>query len=176
MGWRRCLASVSVSGHISACRQALTSTYAGRHGRGRRCRSGVGGPGGEHAACGDDGEPEDATPGLALWRPAALAGSADQCVLLGLAVQVGDPGLHDLVVNGGVHHGLPVTQVDLLPSASPRREATVSHRADAAAVSLPTLGYPAARWQVSCHLVCATGQRSRSGCLAFGYRSVHRQP
>src|SRR5580704_4945732 len=74
--------------------------------RDRRSRSGVGGPGGEHAAWSDDGEPEHATPGLALWRPTALAGSAGQRVLLGLAVQVGDPGLHDLVVNGVVHHGL----------------------------------------------------------------------
>jgi hypothetical protein len=66
----------------------------------------VDGPGGEYAAYGDDGEPEHATPGLVLWRSAALAGGAGQRVLLGLAVQVGDPGLHDLVVNGGVHHGL----------------------------------------------------------------------
>ena len=80
------------------------------HGRDRQCRSGVGGPGGEHAASSNDGEPEHATAGLAVWRSAALTGSAGNRVLLGLAVQVGDPGLHDLIVNVGVHHGLPVTQ------------------------------------------------------------------
>ena len=79
-------------------------------GRDRQCRSGVGGPGGEHAASSNDGEPEHATAGLAVWRSAALTGSAGNRVLLGLAVQVGDPGLHDLIVNVGVHHGLPVTQ------------------------------------------------------------------
>ena len=43
------------------------------------------------------------------WRlggQAALAGSAGQRVLLGLAVQVGGPGLDDLLVNGVVHYGL----------------------------------------------------------------------
>lgn len=45
-------------------------------------------------------------PDWCLGEQAALAGSAGQRVLLGLAVQVSDPGLHDLVVNGGVHHGL----------------------------------------------------------------------
>jgi hypothetical protein len=52
-------------------------------------------------------------------------------------VQVGDPGLHDLVVDGGVHHGLPVTRLDFLPPAW-RRPATVSRPADTVAVSLLT--------------------------------------
>lgn len=80
----------------------MRATMGGTAGAG----SGVSGPGGEHAACGDDGEPEHATPGLARWRPTALAGSAGQRVPLAPAVSVGDPGLHDLVVNAGVHHGL----------------------------------------------------------------------
>jgi len=87
-------------------------------------------------ACGDDGEPQHATPALVLWRSAALAGRG-QRVLLGLAVQVGEPGLHDLVVNGRVHHGITVTRLDVLPPASPH-PATVSHRADTAAVSAGT--------------------------------------
>jgi len=64
-----------------------------------------------------------------------------------------------------------VAQVDLLPLASPHRKATVSHRADSAAVSLPTPGYPAAGWLS--HLSPGVRHRAeaRSGCLAFGYRS-----
>jgi hypothetical protein len=159
--WSRGRASVSVSPHLSLSTSADQHICV-PHWRDRRCRSGVGGPGGEHAACGDDGEPEHATAGLALWRPAALADSAGHRVLLGLAVQVGDAGLHDLIVNGGVHHGLPVTQVGLLPPASPRRKAAVSHRADSAAVSLPTPGYPAARRSRDAKPEAPIGERSPS--------------
>ncbi len=67
---------------------------------------GVRGPGGEHPARGDDGQPGHADPGLSLVRPAGLAGGAGERVLLSAAVQVGDPGLGDLVGEGGVHHGL----------------------------------------------------------------------
>ena len=104
----------------------------------------MGALGGERAACGDEGETQYVPPARALVRPATLTGLAGQCVPLGLAVQIGDPGLGDLAVDGGVHLGLPVTRLDFLPPASPGSTAPVSRRADTTAVSLLTSGLPAA--------------------------------
>jgi hypothetical protein len=111
-------------------------------------------------------------PGLVPLLPTALACGAGQRVTLGLAVHVGEAGLADLV-NGGVHHGLPLTQLDFLPSASPSRPATVSHGADIAAVSLLTPAPPARQasiWPAKKHATtnAAATSRSRSQCaLSF---------
>ena len=65
-----------------------------------------------HTARCDEGEPGHAMPGLALVRPGRLPGGAGQCVMPGLAVQVGDLVVGDLVGKRGVHHGLLVTWLD----------------------------------------------------------------
>jgi hypothetical protein len=44
--------------------------------------------------------------GAAVVPDASLARGAGDCVLAGLAVQVGDPGLGQLVADGRVHRGL----------------------------------------------------------------------
>ena len=51
-------------------------------------------------------------PELGLVRPAALAGGTGQHIAPGLAVQVGDPVLGDLVAKLGVHHGLLMAWLD----------------------------------------------------------------
>ena len=67
---------------------------------------------GAQAAHSDGGEPGYAMPELGLVRPAALAGGTGQHVAPGLAVQVGDPVLGDLVAKLGVHHGLLMAWLD----------------------------------------------------------------
>jgi hypothetical protein len=70
--------------------------------------SSVGTQHGEHAARGYDWEPGRGTSGLLLPRAAAFAVGAGYRVILNLLVDIGDPSLGDLVVEGGVHLGLPV--------------------------------------------------------------------
>jgi len=60
----------------------------------------------EHAACGDGWEAGRGTSRLVLQRTAAFPGGAPHLVALNLLVEVGDSSLGDLVVEGGVHHGL----------------------------------------------------------------------
>jgi hypothetical protein len=61
---------------------------------------------GKHAARGEGRACRHGIPGSVPARAASPAGGERQRVALGLVVQVGDPGLGDLVVDTGVHRGL----------------------------------------------------------------------
>jgi CRP/FNR family transcriptional regulator, cyclic AMP receptor protein len=116
------------------------------------------------------------TPGRVLVWPAALAGGAGERVPLGLTVQVGDSGLGDLVADGGVHHGLPVTWLDLSAASIARRTAVVSRPADTVAVSLLTAGWqPGVRASPAGGRVMAGGARPEESAMSVDAIGVLRQ-